>query len=531
MKDQNSIRLHASYYYTLGYNVSCIGFLSTNEIISVDLKNPYHEWQKLAIKRQSVSDFLSYDWENALGVGAILGYNDYRVLDIDKCSSIDFISEILDILSLPHDYEWVVKSGSHNGFHIHFQCPANDFFPDNGKVKVFFPNSKYESVFQKIEFRFHNHIVLPPSLHCSSQHYSFLNVNFPKNVPSLVSKINLSKLIKNTALFSDIYIESEFYDSSPSVALFGTQPYKIYPDDEFISLSEGEAFYKKIEESDFIELEKVYSMPKCKVLLKRPLIFFDTETTGTDKINDRIIELSTTKFFPDGKKEIITQRFNPTIPIPASATAVHHISDDDVKSKPTFAAKASEIVEYFKDCDFAGYNIIEFDIPILVEELLRAKVLLPFNSDTKFIDALKIFFLNEKRDLTSAYKYYCGKDFSDAHAAEADVLASIEVLNSQIVRYDLDNSASALHLYCNTGKEIIDYDRKFTRNELGDVIFTFGKHKNKIAANEVDYLCWMLTANFSNYTKLIIHRILNGEFPRSIINENHIADNNDNSIF
>jgi DNA polymerase-3 subunit epsilon len=255
-----------------------------------------------------------------------------------------------------------------------------------------------------------------------------------------------------------------------------------------------------------------FNPPSPNFSFNRPVVFFDTETTGVDRVNDRIIELSIVKFFPNGNSEINTQRFNPTIPIPEAASIVHGISDDDVKNKPTFAAKANEIFHFFNGCDVAGYNIIDFDLPIIVEEFLRAKSPLPFNQNTKYLDALKIFYMHEKRDLTSAYKFYCGMELGeDAHSAEADTLATVDVLNSQIEKYKLSHSINELHDICNEGNEIIDYERKFKRDEIGSIVFTFGKNKNKRACDNMDYLHWMLSADFSNYTKLIIRKIINGE--------------------
>jgi DNA polymerase-3 subunit epsilon len=245
--------------------------------------------------------------------------------------------------------------------------------------------------------------------------------------------------------------------------------------------------------------------------LLRPLIFFDTETTGVDTSKDRIIELSTTKFFPDGKKEVKTKRFNPTIPIPPEASAVHGILDIDVADEPPFALSAGNISKYFIGCDVGGFNSTRFDVPILVEEFLRAGVALPFDEDTKFVDALKIYHMMEKRDLTAAYKFYCDKDHTGAHGAEADVHASAEVFNAQIKRYNLVTSLDALHELCNEGKVVIDYGGKFTRNQFGHIVFNFGKNIDKKALDDTDYLAWMLKNDFPLHTKLCIKKILSCE--------------------
>ena len=245
--------------------------------------------------------------------------------------------------------------------------------------------------------------------------------------------------------------------------------------------------------------------------LLRPLIFFDTETTGVDTVKDRIIEMSTTKFFPDGTQEVKTHRFNPGIPIPPEASAVHGIRDIDVADEPTFASYAEAISLYFKGCDIGGFNSTKFDIPLLVEEFLRAKVDLPFDEDTKFIDALSIYHKYEKRDLSTAYMFYCGKDHTGAHGAEADTLASAEVFQAQLEKYGLEASIDSLHALCNNGNESIDYGRKFKRNEYGHIVFNFGKNKNKRAIDDPGYLDWMLKGEFSRHTKYCINKILSGE--------------------
>ena len=245
--------------------------------------------------------------------------------------------------------------------------------------------------------------------------------------------------------------------------------------------------------------------------LLRPLIFFDTETSGIDTAKDRIIEMSTTKFFPNGTREVKTHRFNPGMPIPPEASAVHGIRDIDVADEPTFAQKAVSISKFFQGCDIGGFNSTGFDVPIIVEEFLRAGAPLPFDEDTKFVDAMRIYHMMEKRDLTAAYKFYCGKDHDGAHGAEADTLASAEVFNAQIEKYALQSSVDSLDELCNKGNTIIDYERKFTRNEYGDIVFTFGKNIGKKASNDPSYLQWMLSGSFSLYTKLCINKILSGE--------------------
>ena len=168
--------------------------------------------------------------------------------------------------------------------------------------------------------------------------------------------------------------------------------------------------------------------------LKKPIIFFDLETTGVEVVKDRIVELGYIKVYPNGIEESKTMRFNPECHIPAEATAIHHITDEDVKECPTFKEKAKELAVVFQGCDYGGYNSLKFDLPLLAEEFLRADV----NIDLKkgrMIDVQNIFYKMEPRTLIAAYKFYCGKNLEDAHAADADIRATYEVLKAQIDRY------------------------------------------------------------------------------------------------
>ena len=171
--------------------------------------------------------------------------------------------------------------------------------------------------------------------------------------------------------------------------------------------------------------------------LTRPIVFFDVETTGVNPSSDRIIELSVIKIKPDGGQEEIRQLFNPQMNIPIEASKIHNIFDHDVANAPLFQEKAEEFSDFFSNCDVGGYNILAYDVPIIVEEFLRAHVKLPFNISTKYIDSLKLFYHYEKRDLTSAYKFYCEKKMKGAHAAEVDNLATIEIFLKQVERYNL----------------------------------------------------------------------------------------------
>lgn len=246
--------------------------------------------------------------------------------------------------------------------------------------------------------------------------------------------------------------------------------------------------------------------------LKRPIIFFDLETTGVDTSRDRIVELSLVKIMPDGEQIIKTRRLNPEIPIPAEATAVHHISDEDVKDCPTFKQVAKSLREFITGCDFGGFNSNRFDLPVLVEEFMRAGVDVDFFKKAKYVDVQNIFHKKEERTLVAAYRFYCGKELGDAaHGAQADTLATYEVLKAQLDRYpDLENSIEALEEF-STRNKTADFAGRIGYNDKGEEVFTFGKYKNisveHIFNIEPSYYDWIMKGDFPEYTKKIFTEI------------------------
>ena len=248
-----------------------------------------------------------------------------------------------------------------------------------------------------------------------------------------------------------------------------------------------------------------------KLNLKRPMIFFDLETTGTDTANDRIVEISMVKVSPDGGKDIKTRRINPEMPIPAEATAVHHITDEDVKDCPTFKQIAKSLKAFMEGCDFGGFNSNRFDLPMLVEEFLRVGVDVDFRN-RRYIDVQNIFHKKEERTLVAAFRFYCGKELGDAaHGAEADTLATYEVLLGQLERYeDLENDVDFLANFSSRG-QTADFAGRIGYNEKGEEIFTFGKYKGQVVsevfAAEPSYYDWMMKGEFPQYTKKIITEI------------------------
>jgi DNA polymerase-3 subunit epsilon len=244
--------------------------------------------------------------------------------------------------------------------------------------------------------------------------------------------------------------------------------------------------------------------------LRKPICFFDLETTGINVANDRIVEISILKVFPNSNKESHTWRVNPGIPIPAGATAIHGITDQMVENEPTFKELAPKIHEMIKDSDLGGFNSNRFDIPLLAEELLRADVDFDLKKNLA-IDVQTIFHKKEKRTLEAAYKFYCDKELIDAHSAQADTEATYEVLKAQLDKYDdLENDIVFLSEF-SSHKDFADFAGFIGYNDKKQEIFTFGKHKgvlvDDILEKEPGYFGWLLNADFPLYTKKVLTRI------------------------
>lgn len=244
--------------------------------------------------------------------------------------------------------------------------------------------------------------------------------------------------------------------------------------------------------------------------LTRPIIFFDLETTGTSVTGDRIVEISLIKLFPDGHTEEKTRRINPERHIPEASTAIHHITDEDVKDEPTFRQIAKSLHEVFDDCDIAGYNSNKFDVPLLIEEFGRAG--LPFDvAGRNFIDVQGIFHKMEQRTLVAAYRFYCGKELNDAHSATADTRATYEVLLGQLDRYpELQNDVKALAEFSGGGNNV-DLAGRMIYNENHEPIFNFGKNKGKkvkdVVRHEPGFIQWILQGDFPKETKDQLRRL------------------------
>lgn len=244
--------------------------------------------------------------------------------------------------------------------------------------------------------------------------------------------------------------------------------------------------------------------------LKKPIVFFDLETTGVDVAKDRIVEISILKLHPNGKKEVKTRRVNPEMPIPKVTSEIHGIYDEDVKEEPTFKAMAKSLATFIGNSDLAGFNSNKFDVPLLVEEFLRVGVDFEIEGRS-LVDVQNIFHKMEQRTLVAAYKFYCGKDLTNAHSAEADNIATFDVLEAQIERYDeLENNVNFLSEFSRRTNNA-DLMGRIVFNEENIEVFNFGKHKGTPVATVLErdpsYYKWMMNGDFPLYTKKVLTAI------------------------
>ena len=252
--------------------------------------------------------------------------------------------------------------------------------------------------------------------------------------------------------------------------------------------------------------------------LSRPLVVFDLETTGLDVKNDRIVEISCVKLNPDGSREVKTRRINPLIPISPQATAVHGITNEDVRSEPSFRQIYKGLLAFLDGCDLSGFNVEGFDLPLLVEEFGRVGVAFP-RQPVYVIDSWRIFLAMEPRDLTAALRFYCARNLTAAHSAEADAVAAADVLLAQVARYDeLPATADALHEFCHpVHPDWLDPDGRLVWR-AGEACIGFGKHREKslrrLVQEDPDYLFWIVEAEFSDQVKATVRDALRGIFPR-----------------
>ena len=248
-----------------------------------------------------------------------------------------------------------------------------------------------------------------------------------------------------------------------------------------------------------------------KLNLKRPIIFFDLETTGLDIAKDRIVELCYIRVEPNGNEEARSMRINPAMHIPEVASSVHGITDDDVKDCPTFADVAPQLAATFEGCDLAGFNSNRFDLPLLAEEFMKAGVNIDL-SHVQAIDVQNIYHKLEKRTLAAAYKFYCGRDLENAHSALADTQATYEVLQAQLDHYpnDLQNDVDFLAEFSRMNRNI-DFAGRFVYDESGKELINFGKYKGKaikdVLSRDPGYYSWIMQGDFTLNTKQVLTKL------------------------
>jgi DNA polymerase-3 subunit epsilon len=238
--------------------------------------------------------------------------------------------------------------------------------------------------------------------------------------------------------------------------------------------------------------------------LKKPLAFIDIEATGTNVTTDRIVEIAIVKTLPDGNRTVKRKLLNPQIPIPQVCVDLHGISDEMVKDAPVFKQVAQELKQYLDGCDLACYNAYRLDIPMLMEEFIRAEV--DFDMKTRrIVDVQKIFHQMEQRTLSAAYRFYCNKSLEGAHGAEVDAAATAEILGAQIERYPQLGTTVDSIIKAVGEDQIIDFARRFTYDDKGVEVFNFGKHKGRPVADvlkaEPQYYDWMMKGEFPMNTK------------------------------
>jgi len=247
-----------------------------------------------------------------------------------------------------------------------------------------------------------------------------------------------------------------------------------------------------------------------KLKLTKPLAFFDLETTGVNIVTDRIVEIAVIKYHPNGTHETYEKRLNPTIPMSAEASMVTGITDKDLKNCPTFSEIAKELAKFLEGCDIGGFNSNKFDVPILVEEFLRADIDFDIRK-RKLIDAQVIFHKMEQRTLSAAYKFYCEKDLENAHSALADTQATFEVFEAQLEKYkELNNDIEAASKF-STQTNNVDFAGRIVYNDQGIEVFNFGKYKGtpvvEVLKKEPGYYKWMMNSDFPLYTKKVLTAI------------------------
>lgn len=254
--------------------------------------------------------------------------------------------------------------------------------------------------------------------------------------------------------------------------------------------------------------KRMVNLELGRLRLSRPLVFFDLETTGLNIGQDRIVEFAGVKVWPDGSMEELEQRLQPGIPIPADVSKIHGIYDADVVGMPTLEEFAPQLIRFFDQSDLAGYNSAYFDLPFLMDEMLRIEMDLDI-SNARMVDVQAIFHKKEPRDLKAALKFYCGEDLVNAHSAAADARATCMILLQQLNHYqDLQGDVDFLHRFTARNNKSVDLAGRIVRNDKGIELFSFGKYKgqsvSEVFARDPSYYSWMMAGDFPRHTKKVI---------------------------
>lgn len=251
---------------------------------------------------------------------------------------------------------------------------------------------------------------------------------------------------------------------------------------------------------------------------ERPLVVFDLETTGADRLTDRIVEIAALRFGPSGAVAAFESRVNPGVKIPRESTRIHGIGDADVAGAPAFSELAGRILEFFGDADLAGYNVRAFDVPVLLREFELANAVFELEN-RRIVDMQTIYFRKEPRDLAAAVRFFAGREHTGAHSALADVIASAEVLAGQFRRYaDLPRDVAALHELSRPPEgRFADPDKRFLWRD-GEIVLAFSEHRGKtleeVAEKHPGFLDWMISKSFSEEAKRIVRDARRGIFPK-----------------
>ncbi len=477
----------ANYYYNFGFNITHISvdrdrfhknLRASYYHLDRILKAPTHHWESLQDERQTLKYLRSHDWKNAVGLGLVLGFKKVRALDIDGCSSQSLITEMLEVLGLPKNYEWVVRSGSNNGFHIIFYCEEHDFPIEEGKVKAFLPNDAYFEEFQHIELRWNGHLVLPPSMHPTYNNYKFINGTYPLKRPKTIELSNLYSLVSKFCGIVSFEAWSQFYTNyelttidpfnentkvpitqSKHIDVSGkyldfdlqdTNGTKTNAEGNKIEFLQKENYYRQLDNGEYSNGHNIYIQKETRPYF----LFFDTETTGiplnrTADITDlnnwpRLVQLayilchSSETGYDDFKDRNIIAKGSFIIKpsgftIPTDASKVHGITNEfATKNGKSLQNVLNHFQAIIKQADYVVAHNMGFDEKVIGAEFLRSKMTNPLTTAKKIctmqstIDICAIPGNNGLKwpTLSELHQKLFGKTFQESHNASVDIDAT-----------------------------------------------------------------------------------------------------------